>query len=256
MRRASQRLAILVGCWAFLAAPAVARADAAQEGTFWPGYMSSWWVDPNWALWFDTHYNLDTFFVGRIGVTRRLEAGPTVTGGYAFLLLNPDFERYEHRAWGQIFLPVRFDDRWSVSGRFRVDLRWLESLEDGRITDSWDFRFRPRWQTTFTRRFKPISIGQPLAQFAHEILINAASSTDLDVLDQNRFSLLFGVEMPHVTVRVGYMNRWLPNARGGDGRMEHAALLWFTQSVELFEKKRGYKEPEYDMEDYPEMGTN
>ena len=57
-------------------------------------------------------------------------------------------------------------------------------------------------------------------------------------------------------VRVGYMNRWLPNARGGDGRMEHAALLWFTQSVDLFKKKRGYKEPKYDIEEFPGMGSN
>ena len=52
-------------------------------------------------------------------------------------------------------------------------------------------------------------------------------------------SLLFGLEMESLTVRVGYMNRYLPNAWGGDGLLEHAAILWFSQSIDLAEQRFG-----------------
>ncbi len=52
------------------------------------------------------------------------------------------------------------------------------------------------------------------------------------------------------------MNRYLPNARGGDGLQEHAAILWFTQSIDLGDRMQQWKapQPKYDYEDYPEYG--
>jgi hypothetical protein len=214
--------------------------------------MSSWWIDPSWALWFDTHYNVDTFFLLRGGLTHAFDAGPTVTGGYAFLLLNPDLERHEHRPWAQVFLPYRLNDDWSLSGRFRMDFRFLESLENGKVASGYDFVFRTRWQTTLTRWLSPVRLGQPLVQLSHEILLDAAASPERPVVDQNRLSLLFGLEMKHVTVRLGYMNRWLPNARSGNGLVEHAAILWFTHSVDLGKRRRPPEQVDYD--DYPEYG--
>lgn len=252
MPRAGHRLASLAACAAVLLAPHVARADLENQGTFWPGYMSSWWLDPKWGLWFDTHYNVDSFFLVRGGVSHAFDRGPVVTGGYAFLLLNPSFRRHEHRPWAQVFMPFRLNDRWSVSGRFRMDFRFQDSLEDGEVTSGHDFSFRTRWQTTLTRRFAPMRLGQPFVQLSHELLLNAAASPGLPVLDQNRVSLLFGLETKHLTVRAGYMNRYLPHARGGNGLAEHAALLWFSQSVDLSEGRR--RATQVDYEDYPEYG--
>ena len=214
--------------------------------------MSSWWLAPSWALWFDTHYNVDAFFLVRGGLTYAFDKGPSVTGGYAFLLLNPDFERHEHRAWGQVFIPWHLNDRWSLSERLRMDFRFLESLDGGRVTSGYDFVFRTRLQTALTRRFAPTRFGEPSLQLAHELLLNAAASPGRDVVDQNRVTLSVGLTLKHLTVRVGYMNRYFPNARGGDGRFEHAAILWFTQSIDLSSRKGLRKQDEYD--DYPEYG--
>ena len=74
-------------------------------------------------------------------------------------------------------------------------------------------------------------------------------------MDQNRVSLMLGLVMKRLTVRVGYMNRYLPNARGGDGLDEHAAIIWFTQRVDLSKRRlpnRGTKR--VDNDDYPEYG--
>ena len=249
--RLSRWGAILACAAALLLAPGLGRA-VDHDGTFWTGYMSTWWVDPSWGIWFDTHYNVDTFFVLRGGISHRFEAGPVVTGGYAFLLLNPNFERHEHRPWGQVFYPYWRNEKWSLTGRLRVDLRFLDSLEHGEITSDTDFIFRPRLQTNLTRRFAPTRFGVPMVSAHHEILFNAATSNlDRDVLDQNRVSLLFGLDMSYITVRVGYMNRWLPNANAGDGRFEHAAIVWFSQAIDLWKKGKARK-PEG--EEYPEYG--
>jgi hypothetical protein len=252
----SRRLLAILACSAVLSlAPSVARADTEHEGTFWTGYMSSWWLDPSWALWFDTHYNLDTFFLLRGGITHAFEAGPTVTTGYAWLLLNPEFEREEHRPWAQVFVPIPLNDDWSLSGRFRMDFRFLDSVENGEVTNGTDFAFRTRFQTTLTRRFAPIRWGKPFAQLSHELLLNAASDPHRDVLDQNRVSLLFGLETKWVTIRTGYMNRYLPSARGGNGLDEHSFIVWFTQRINLREKKQQLKQKlKIDYDDYPEYG--
>lgn len=255
--RSTKLGACLALCLLLLLGARDALADAEHEGTFWPGYMSTWWVDPNWSLWFDSHYNLDTFFMARGGLTHVFDAGPSVTGGYAFLLLNPSFERHEHRPWAQVFAPWRINDLWSLSGRLRMDFRLLQSVEDGEIEDDWDFVFRPRVQGTLTRNFEAIRFGEPFAQLSYELLLNAASDPHREVVDQSRVSLLFGLRMEHVTVRVGYMNRYLPHSRG-DGLVEHAALLWFTQSFDFVKRRRlarRAEKPEYpDYDDYPEYG--
>jgi len=232
LRPAASVLTLVVAALAVFA-PADGRASVEDEGTFWTAYMSTWWLDESWGVWFDTHYDVDRFFALRGGLSRRFESGVTLTGGFAWLRLRPDLERDEYRPWGQILVPFRFDENWSASGRLRVGGRFLERLDGGEIVDGYDFVFRTRFQVALTRRFAPLSIGRPLVQIADEVLLNAASTTAFDVFDQNRISLLFGLEMKDVTVRVGYMHRYLSGGAGGRGVSEHTALLWFSQSVEL-----------------------
>jgi len=114
-------------------------ARAESQETVWIGYMSNWWLNPTQAIWFDTHLNHDTFFVLRGGYTHRFESGPSITGGYAYLRLNPDLERPEHRPWGQLFLPFHLNDDWNASFRIRSELRFVESLENGQPASGYDF---------------------------------------------------------------------------------------------------------------------
>lgn len=235
---------------AFLAL-GLCEAHADTTETFWIGYMSNWWLNPSQAIWFDTHLNEDTFFVLRSGYTHRFESGNSVTGGYAYVRLNPDLERPEHRPWGQVFLPFRLNDDWTASFRIRSELRFIESLENGQPAGGYDFAWRNRFQTSFTRRFKPVRPGTPLLQFSHELLLNFASDPTLKTLDQNRISVMLGLQMKNLTIRVGYMNRYLANVN--DGTTEHATLLWFTHNVPIGDRRRSRKDIDYD--DYPEQGS-
>lgn len=244
----------VVACAAVLLIASGKARAVENDGTFWTGYMSTWWVDPSWGIWFDTHYNVDAFFVVRGGLSYRFKAGPVLTGGYAFLLLNPDFLRHEHRPWTQVFYPYWSNKDWSVTGRLRLDFRFLEKVQNGQVTSGTDFIFRPRLQTNVTRHFAPNRLGVWLASLNHEILFNAATNLDLKPLDQNRVSFLIGLEMKYLTVRVGYMNRWLPNADAGAGRLEHAALLWFSQSIALYKRRKKVEDEALEPVEYPEAG--
>ena len=211
----------------------VVRAETVNEGSFWGGYMGSMWLDPQWALWFDTHYNLDSFWVIRGGLTRTFESGVSVTGGYAYLQTNPHLDRQEHRPWAQAVIPLRLSDNWSFSQRMRTDFRIQQSLESGRIASGWDFTFRARFQSALTYRLPPLRFGQPILQLADEVLLDLGSTSEPVGLDQNRASLMFGIEFDSLTVRVGYMNRFIPGSSRLVDTFEHAAVLWFTHSIDL-----------------------
>lgn len=232
--------------------PMAAQSGTASEGSFWAGYMSSWWFGPSRAIWFDTHYNVDSFFMLRGGLTHALDVGATVTAGYAFVLLNPDLSRHEHRPWAQAFAPFRLSDAWSVSGRLRLDFRFRQNLDDGLVTSGYDFTLRTRLQATVTRRFKPTRYGEPLIQLADELLLNAFADPADGTVDQNRLSLLAGLEMERLTIRIGYMNRYLPNSLAGAGLVEHNLIVWFTHTVNIGRWTRR-QQPDYD--DYPERGV-
>lgn len=210
-----------------------AHAGTVEENTWWLGYMSSWWFNPKRAIWFDSHYNDDSFAVFRGGLSFVLRGPATVTGGYAYALTNPDLERREHRPWAQVVVPVRLSGRWRFTQRVRTDLRFQQSLDDGEIGSGWDRTFRARYQFTFTHLWPAGRFGQPLVQLGDEILVNVASTASKGGLDQNRASVMAGVKLTGLTIRFGYMQRFIPGNSGSPDRIEHTALLWFTQSLDI-----------------------
>lgn len=229
-----------------LAQPRPARAID-NKGAFWLGYMSTWWLHPNWALWFDAHYNTRAFAVLRGGVTYAFDAGPRVTAGFAYLRLDTSegyLDRNEYRPWAQVVLPWRFAENWRFSHRLRTDFRWRENVEGGRVVSGFDFTFRARWQNVLTYDLPPIRLGKPFLQVASEVLVDFAKEESAALLDQNRASGFVGLNLGDVTVRVGYMNRWLAGPRVH----EHSGIIWFTHSIDLRKKRRK------DTPEVPEYG--
>lgn len=218
-----------------LGAPGPARAqETRHEGTVWLAYMNQTAVTPKWGIWFDTHYNPRAFFVVRGGLSYNLDWGPGFTAGYAFLLTDPgdgSLTRHEHRPWAQMVFPIRFSDEWGFSQRVRSDFRFQESVEDSVAIGGWDFTVRLRWQTALTYWLPEMSFGRFLVQIADEVLVNFGPSAGPNLLDQNRASLLFGVKVGRVTIRAGYMNRFIPGASGTMPVHEHAAILWLNHII-------------------------
>lgn len=208
----------------------------AHAGTFWLGYMSTWFVAERWSVWFDTHYNERAFYVLRGGLSHHFDAGPTVTAGYAHLWTDPGngtLSRNEHRPWAQVVFPVRYTDRWAFSERVRWDVRVRESIAEGRVSDGFDVTNRLRLQTVLTHWFPERSFGRFLLQVANESLVNFGPDVGPNRLDQNRVSVLFGIRSGGMTFRVGYMDRFLPGTSGRAPTHEHAALFWVTHVVRL-----------------------
>lgn len=214
--------------------PASAQTSAAPEpgarqhvGAFWLGLMLDAQLSGPWALWFDTHYDHRAFFVLRPGVTYKFPSGPSVTGGYAYVLTdagNGSLERQEHRPWAQIVFPTKFGDDWGFSERLRAEVRARQRVESGSIVDGWIAVPRFRAQTALTYTFAKASYGQWFLQPAVEILVNAGDSVGRNFLDQTRASLMLGLQTPSVTIRVGYMDRFVPATT--PPTHEHDFVLW------------------------------
>lgn len=250
------RRALCAAVVLLLCAPAEAQtqppASRQHEAAGWLGVMTDWQISGPWAVWYDTHLNTRAFFVSRLGLTYRFRPGPTVTGGYAYVLTDPGngwLVRQEHRPWAQLFMPLRFSDQWSVSQRIRFDLRVRQRVESGEIAPGW--LVVPRWrsQTAVTYWFPPARSGEWFLQGALEVLVNGGSNAGPNFLDQSRLSLMLGIRRDPWTIRFGYLDRFVPGASGTNPVHEHDAVLWVNYK---FQRKQAA--PRQDVP-APELGN-
>lgn len=200
-----------------------------HEGALWLGIMSEWRIRGPWSLWFDTHLNERAFFVLRPGLSYKFASGPTATAGYAYVLTDPgdgSLTRQEHRPWAQLVFPAKFGDDWGFSERLRAELRARERVENGSLTEGWIAVPRFRAQTAVTYTFAKASYGQWFLQPAVEILVNAGDSVGRNFLDQTRASLMVGLHTEAFTVRVGYMDRFIPSTT--PPTHEHDLVVWLN----------------------------
>lgn len=220
------------------AQPAADDAQARHTGTVWLGLMTDWALSERWGLWFDTHDNARAFFVLRGGVTHRFRVGadhkpaPSVTLGYAHLWTDPGSgrrERHEHRPWGQVVFPYAIAKHWRFSQRLRYDLRLRQRVEDGAVTDGFSAIHRTRYQTVLSYDVGTIPFGTLFLQLANEVLIHLGQGAPPNQLDQDRISALLGLRMANVTLRLGYMDRYLPKSGSRAALHEHSVVLWWNQ---------------------------
>jgi len=231
----------LLRCWRWLAGAVLivalaqpARAQSEPSGArehhaaAWFGLMTDWQLSGPWSIWFDTHYNTRSFLVLRGGLTHHFEIGPSVTLGYAHLWTRPGyFDRDEHRPWGQVFMPFAFSERWSLSQRLRLELRIRQRVLDDEVVAGWVNVLRWRSQTAVSHWL----VRQPdgggwFVQTALEMLANGGSNAGPNFLDQNRVSVMGGFRTGPFTVRLGYLDRFVPGSSGATPVHEHNAVLW------------------------------
>ncbi len=237
--RARPRAGSLLAAALSLCAPA-ARAQSGEtrsERAGWLGIMTDWQLRGPWSVWLDGHYNSRAFVVLRTGLTYRFEAGPALTGGYAHLLTQPEsFGRNEHRPWAQIFFPVRFSPHFSLSHRLRFDLRIREKVENDAIVDGWIVVPRWRSQSALNYWFLPSDSGGWFVSTALEVLVNGGANAGPNYLDQNRVSLMLGFKSGPLTVRAGYLDRFVPGSTGLSPVHEHNAVLWISYRYQREER--------------------
>ncbi len=184
-----------------------------------------------WALFADTHYNSRAFVVARGGLTYRTKEGPSFTAGYAHLWTDAGgggFGRDEHRPWAQAFLPFGFADDWTLSQRFRTELRIQERTHLGETTDGFISTPRLRSQSAVSYWFAESGPMRFFVQGAVELLVSGGKNAGPNFLDQSRYSVMVGQRRAGTTVRLGYMTRFVPTNSGLQPVLEHNAVFWVS----------------------------
>ena len=216
-------LAITLLC---LLCPSPAGAQDYEDGQVWIQALALGRLSENWRShlevqprWFDDASSLGLVIV-RGAVGRRLTRQLTGLAGYGWVPRTSDSGvRHEQRIWQQLSLALPPASGWTVSGRLRLEQRWLEPWED---TSN---RMR-----VLARAQRPLGSSRWSVVFYNEVMLTLddTGSGPEQGFDRNR--LHAGVMRrlaPAVTAEAGYL--WEHTAVSPDGsRDEHVAIANIT----------------------------
>jgi Protein of unknown function (DUF2490) len=178
------------------------------------------------------------------------------TFGYTYQQNHPygaypiTFPNWEHHMYQQVQLSQPIG-RLRIAHRFRMEERYMARLEASTEDPSqgefdsyvYQSRFRYRiWLTLPLGKRDQSGPGVFTANLYDELFLNFGDSQRLDLLNQNRISVLLGYQVSNsAQVMVGYMlqNLQRPGAAAGADLMEvnstfHMVLLW---NLDLRKKK-------------------
>lgn len=129
----------VVVCLATTAMSSIASAQDVDtsDGQVWVQALAVGPVSENWRAhlelqprWFDDASELG-LVIARAAIGRRILPRATAWAGYAWVPRTLGAgTRHEQRAWQQLSLDIPPAGRWSMTGRIRVEQRWLEPWAD------------------------------------------------------------------------------------------------------------------------------
>jgi hypothetical protein len=111
-------------------------------------------------------------------------------------------------------------------------------MASGTAIGGYNFNHRVRFMMNLRYALPKLktAIGTPFVATANEVLINFGREVIYNSLDQNRLSLLTGIQGKGWSFQIGYMNRYVQLASGNKYVANHTLLLWLTQTFD-FRKK-------------------
>lgn len=161
----------------------------------------------------------------RIGANYKLNDNVTAHLGYGWIETFP-YGDYpianngtfpEHRIYEQLNFrqPV---NKFLFTHRFRIEQRWLGRVKpgtaDNREIEDWFFLHRFRYQFRTQYPFYTKGDKQFYGAAADEIFIGAGKNLGLNIFDQNRLFLLFGLKLnKKISIETGYLNQTLQQGR-------------------------------------------
>lgn len=204
-----------------LATPA--RAQPTPDANVWIQGLALGELSENWRShlevqprWVDGASELGLSII-RVAIGRRVSKRVTVYVGHAWIPRTlGEGVRHEQRIWQQLSLTGPVVAGWALTGRLRVEQRWLEP---------WDgLSHRGRFMA---RAQKPVRPGNPWSVWAYdELMLNADDTPQGPArgFDRNRVSAGISRRVsPVVSFDVGYL--WEHGVFGADQRRDdHVAL--------------------------------
>ncbi len=184
----------------------------------WFGYFNQTRFTKRSGIWLDLHLRFTNNFIEqtnlsiiRAGYTYYLSDQVRLTAGYGYMtqygLTDGEPDVPEHRPWQQIQWTEK-KKGFNMMQWFRIDERFRTEVRDGKLTDSYNFnwRFRYNLALTFPLKGKIIQAKTPFLFFNDEILINAGKNIVNNYFDQNRLFLGLGYQFTaHLNAHLGYM---------------------------------------------------
>lgn len=207
-----------------------------HDSESWTGYLSSIRLNEKWAIWNDFHLVPYKFFIHRHGLSYYLSNGVRFSGGYAHLYQNTtatnQFDRDERRYWWQAQQWVKLPSDFSLSIRFRHDMRFREVIMNGFATNEELFNHRLRFQTTLIKRLTTLVSGAQLnASLMNEFHYNVGGDLPNQV-NQNRTGFFLSLRKGGLNYITGYQVRTVPYTSVGT-RFLHGFILRLSHSIDL-----------------------
>ncbi|MDG2520407.1 DUF2490 domain-containing protein [Caulobacter segnis] len=223
---ASGRTIVLAALVSLAATPALAAEEDFQS---WLSATGTTAISPKIDATMEAHFRFydDASYLGQLllrpSLTYKLEGGWSLSGGYAYARTDPGSAdvSHEHRAWEQVGYRFVGDERLTITGRTRLEQRFVE----GRDGTGW--RVRQQVRAAFTSS----GAGKVQAVAWNETFysLNDTVFGQRAGFDQTR--TFIGASLPlarGTTIEPGYLNH--RTFREGPDRVNHIlAVNLFTR---------------------------
>lgn len=223
---------------------AYSQKEVLDDNENWWGILTSGQIAPNFALWMDSHFVNETFWIIRSGLTYQTDNGLwAITGGYAYLRLGAPFSegklvRPEHRPWGQVVYRVPGKGPFTASFRFRYDARFRANLGTATIAEGYTLNNRLRFNNSLRYNFR--NALSPHFNFAtsmlNETLVTVGPGPVSSALEHRVFTLL-NFQKGAVTFSPGYIVRFT-NFTPSSVQLRHGFVVWVSLNYRFKDFKR------------------
>ncbi|MCF1752897.1 DUF2490 domain-containing protein [Mariniradius sediminis] len=223
---------------------AYSQREVLDDNENWWGILTSGQIAPNYALWMDSHFVNETFWIIRSGLTYQTDNGQwALTAGYAYLRLGAPFSegklvRPEHRPWGQVVYRVPGKGPFTASFRFRYDARFRANLGPTGVEDGYMFNSRFRFNNSLRYNFRDAL--SPHFNFATSLLNESLITTGPAPVTnafEHRIFFLLNFQKNSITLSPGYQVRFL-DFQPDFLRFRHGFIFWLTYNYRFKDFKR------------------
>ncbi|WP_299821323.1 DUF2490 domain-containing protein [uncultured Pontibacter sp.] len=216
--------------------------DVVDEFAAWKGILLNTRLTQRNSIFTDLHHIGKSFVVIRAGLTQHLPYGVDVTAGYARVWLtvpgakDDALKRNERRPWMQVAVPGKIGRDISLGTRVRYDLRFRQRVVAAELQPKYDLTQRIRLQETLRLNLPSLQTGQvlPYIVLSDEVLLNFGKYVTHNTFDQNRLSLMLGLQHKDLRLQTGYMHRFVQSATVPNRyTSNHNAVVWLFYTLDL-----------------------